>query len=266
MERGGRVVLINNEPLGGLSQRPPPSTNAPRILDSPATHTTPSTITLISSASPESTEIPNYFKRLWYRLHKVLRAGRRSTYDLPVDICIDVSGEEVKRYGLALIDTQCWKNLISTDQLSNYPGLDFERCIESVGFDIQGHEIFSIGKLPVRWYHYKSKRSLFGSPIRKQTRYERSICYVIESSVFDLVIGRETIEKLEQIGRPIFAFRPAGPRIDSNIQQTQQTANIVRENAKEAKRRREEEIRVKQELEKAQREKQIKAKKEEQET
>ncbi|KAH7094670.1 hypothetical protein FB567DRAFT_510801 [Paraphoma chrysanthemicola] len=114
--------------------------------------------------------------------------GRRSIWKQDGRVIIENEhGRERKQHAIVLFDPQCQKDVVSTVFLQERFGLSFDGLTqEALGYSITGQEEFvSVGRQAIRWW----------AP--NLNRYENAFCRVVRSSRFDLIIGEETITKLD---------------------------------------------------------------------
>ena len=92
---------------------------------------------------------------------------------------------ERMRHARVLFDSQCEKNLLSTDFLQRGFGLTFDDSHgELLGYSVNGRAIMSIGRRDIRWW----------TP--HLNRYAYDSCHIVKSDGFDLIIGVETMTAL----------------------------------------------------------------------
>lgn len=95
-------------------------------------------------------------------------------------------GRELGRGAIVHFDPCCKTDVMSTDFLKKRFNLSYPREVkETLGCSITGREAFeSVGRQDIRWW----------AP--NLNRYEDSSCHLIESNMFDLIIGKDTITRL----------------------------------------------------------------------
>ncbi|KAH7085020.1 hypothetical protein BKA63DRAFT_8068 [Paraphoma chrysanthemicola] len=153
-------------------------------------------------------------------------------------------GRERKQHAIVLFDPQCQKDVVSTAFLQERFGLSFDGLTqEALGYSITGQEEFvSVGRQAIRWW----------AP--NLNRYENAFCRVVRSSRFDLIIGEETITKLD-IFKPGLIAAFMTPRAGLNavdVSETHRQAKVRREQERKEKEQREKEKKERQRREKQQ--------------
>ena len=110
-----------------------------------------------------------------------------------------MSGDvELRSTVRVLFDPQCSENLISTSFLQTaFPLFTYnESTGVPIGTSLTGAPISSIATIEIRWtgFNHRERRSQYGPTF--QPRFESSICRVVESDRFNLIIGSRAIENL----------------------------------------------------------------------
>jgi hypothetical protein len=136
-------------------------------------------------------------------LFSALRSHRRhqedNMWERTVLLCIIVGVEEIKRTAVVLLDPQCPVDVVSTSCLrTKFPGFTYPRSIgETIGTSITAREKYqSIAMVDLRWYGQKGRARKSATEPQFRSRFEESSCHVVDSEEFELIIGRETIDRL----------------------------------------------------------------------
>lgn len=216
-------------------------------------------------------------KRIWRRIKPTSQRKSTLQFEPLTTVAIMVEGKEIKRSAVLLIDTQCHQNLISSDFLNQFPGVKFDQAQGVFGQSIQGHKMNSMGTIQIRWHCAKFKENIPGAPEYSLAKFVTSTCLVVDSDLFDVLIGQPTVEKLGlfKANHPLVApFRPIHAQADgktishlidlrggglltfiaTTVRHDEQQAKLVREQAKEEQRKREKYMKDKKEKERRDRE------------
>jgi hypothetical protein len=108
-------------------------------------------------------------------------------------VFITQDGEEIVRNALILFDTQCEHDLISSAFLGNSFELSFDSDeARVIGRSITGALFYEQGMLHGRWV---------GAGLQ---RYEKAAFHVVDSTMFDVIIGSSTVQSLAllTLGKP----------------------------------------------------------------
>lgn len=138
--------------------------------------------------------------------------------------------QDEKRWGIVLYDSGCEYDLISTAYMAKRGNSDEAACKRTFAMSITGEHYEYSGTVRIRWY----------DPRFKKFRYMESLCRIVQSDFFDVIIGSKTMEK-ERLYVPnpvlIGPTIPLPPNVDSSH------AEMVRR-AQAAKLKREQELKA----------------------
>jgi hypothetical protein len=112
--------------------------------------------------------------------------------------------EVIRSAGVAF-DSQCERDLVSSNFLrDNFEDFDLNHdlsAIEPIGTSITGRETYtSLGVVRLRWYGQKRRGRLSSTSPRYRPKYESGSFHVVDSDLFDIMIGSETIDRLGLFG------------------------------------------------------------------
>lgn len=154
---------------------------------------------------------------------------KEETYERRLDITMRNGGEErwsVPTHGVAMFDTQCEHNLVTTKFLKEI-GFEWQPSTDNTQItQMNNTNIKCLGEVQGRWYPIGAPKRpwyLAGVPKRLlkglnfRPRYEICTFKIVDLQTFDLIIGRTTINDLGllQTNRSFFgAFRPVPIRVD----------------------------------------------------
>ncbi|KAJ4377235.1 hypothetical protein N0V83_000058 [Neocucurbitaria cava] len=257
-ERGDSVTILDDEQLSESLRSYSDHATRRTAAPSPSSAFPPRPDSVLNNtiSNDNNTKSRNLLARVWYHIRAFLRPSRKAVWEKNTEVSIVMSNnKEITRLAHVLFDPQCLGDLISTSFLRNFPGLQYERSEQRFGRTILSSPVPSIGTVDIRWHHEKAKNSTSRSKY-SQTRIDNTTCHVVDSKEFDLIIGRPTIDRLELFiaNRRLVApfFRGPNTGIDpKTIEQTEQTAELVRGQAEQEQRRREEERKEKEQRERA---------------
>lgn len=121
-------------------------------------------------------------------------------------IVFRVNGEDTPGTAVALLDTGCDFDVIST-RLVDFYGLTInDHGSGYIADGISGEQTMSLGTVEGRWGHKRNFR---------RPRFEVSTFHVVESSHFDIIIGRASLETAGLLGR---RHRMIAPQFRGHIQ------------------------------------------------
>ncbi len=98
-----------------------------------------------------------------------------------------------------MFDTGSPIDMISDHFLKKFRGHTLQTSPEAqvIGTGITGRETYtSLGRIDLRWWARNPGKRSLDRTLHLRPRFEDSSCHIIESKEFDLIIGRNTIDRL----------------------------------------------------------------------
>jgi hypothetical protein len=117
------------------------------------------------------------------------------------------------RHSIVLYDTGCEQDLVSTDYIKTFrlPESEYATSRRTIAYSITGEPLDSVGTVNIRWL----------DPGCTRFRYLEATCSVVKSDLFDVIIGRKTLERQKLYMRKpalagvLFTPPPAVDRMNS---------------------------------------------------
>jgi hypothetical protein len=107
------------------------------------------------------------------------------------------------QYGIVMYDSGCEHDLISTAYIAERQKPADARSKTQFAMPITGAPYDSIGEVRIRWQD--NKLSTY--------RYMSTICLIVESCFFDVIIGWRTLRRLDPFVRNLALARPVPPYV-----------------------------------------------------
>ena len=167
----------HNDPAEGLNQHSPYDTHFPNI-------------------GSYKNRIRTKFQRIKGKHRSTGKSNRDDSWTNNVDVAYVAGASEMVRRGVVLFDSQSGHDLISTNFAETF-GENYSGATRSIhAYTVTGDPVMTVGKMKVRWHvEVKQSRWPFRSNTKPLFKYYSAELLVIESDMFDVIIGRLTINK-----------------------------------------------------------------------